>query len=92
MVGFIGWFVHQPLRILLLGALYVVAWAILRRRRQGRQADCLLWPATLCLVFAGWEWLVAARTPDANIRFDLLLIWPVLLAVTIWSMWRALRP
>jgi hypothetical protein len=31
------------------------------------------------------------RTPEADIRFDLLLIWPALLLLTLWSLWRALR-
>jgi CDP-diglyceride synthetase len=44
-----------------------------------------------CAVFAAWEWLVMTRTPDANIRVDLLLIWPALLLLTLWSVWQALR-
>jgi hypothetical protein len=51
----------------------------------------LLWPAAYCLVFAGWEWLVMIRTPEANIRVDLLLIWPLLLLLTVGSLWRILR-
>jgi hypothetical protein len=91
LVGFIAWFVQHPLRILALAALYVAAWAVLRRGRSERRANSLLWPAAFCLVFAGWEWLVLVRTPEADIRIDLLLIWPALLLLSIWSLWRALR-
>jgi len=31
------------------------------------------------------------RTPEANIRIDLLFIWPLLLLFVVWSLWRILR-
>lgn len=37
------------------------------------------------------RWLVRARTPDANIRVDLLLIWPVLALTSAWAIIRAFR-
>ena len=91
MVEFIGWFVQHPLRILALGAIYAALWGVLRAGQSGRRAHALLLPAAFCLAFAGWEWLVLVRTPEANIRIDLLLIWPALLLLTVWSLWRALR-
>jgi len=91
LVEFIGWFMLHPLRILALSAIYAVAWGLLRSGPPGRRADALLLPAAFCLAFAGWEWLVLVRTPEADIRVDLLLIWPALLILTVWSIWRALR-
>lgn len=91
MVQFLGWFVQHPLRIVALGALYAAVWGLLRAGRSGRRADALLLPAAFCLAFAGWEWLVLVRTPEADIRVDLLLTWPALLILTAWSLWRALR-
>ena len=91
MVEFTGWFVQHPLRILALGAIYAAAWGVLRTGASGRWADTLLLPAAFCLAFAGWEWLVLARTPEADIRVDLLLIWPALLILTLWAVWRLLR-
>jgi hypothetical protein len=91
MVEFIGWFVQHPLRILALGAIYVAGWAAIRWGPPGRRANAFLLPAACCAVFAVWEWLVTTRTPDANIRVDLLLIWPALLLLTLWSVWQALR-
>jgi hypothetical protein len=91
MIRFAGWFVQHPLRILALGVIYVALWGAIRAGRSGRRANTLLLPAAFCLAFAGWEWLVLVRTPDADIRVDLLLIWPSLLILTVWSLWRALR-
>ena len=31
------------------------------------------------------------RTPEAKIRVDLLVIWPALFFVTVWSLFRAFR-
>ena len=35
--------------------------------------------------------LVVWRTPEANLRVDLMLIWPVLLILSIWFTIRASR-
>jgi hypothetical protein len=90
LVEFMGWFVQHPLRILALGAIYAALWGVLRAGQSGRRAQALLLPAAFCLAFAGWEWLVLVRTPEADIRVDLLLIWPARLILTVWSLWRAL--
>ena len=91
MVEFAGWFVKHPLRILALGAIFAAAWGMLRLGASGRRANALLLPATFSVAFAGWEWLVLVRTPGADIRVDLLLIWPALLVLTLWALWRVLR-
>jgi hypothetical protein len=51
----------------------------------------LLAAAAAWLVHAGREWLVMVRTPEANIRVDLLVIWPVLVVPSLWCVVRALR-
>ena len=43
------------------------------------------------LLYAAWEWLVLTKTPEANIRVDLLVIWPVLAILSLWALFRALR-
>ncbi|MDH4104570.1 MAG: hypothetical protein OEV39_00445 [Gammaproteobacteria bacterium] len=48
-------------------------------------------PFAFFTVFAAWEWLVMVRTPEANIRVDLLLIWQAALVVVVWSLVRTLR-
>jgi hypothetical protein len=91
LVEFTGWFVKHPLRILALGAIFAAAWGMLRLGASGRRANALLLPAAFCLAFAGWEFLVLVRTPEADIRVDLLLIWPALLILTLWAVTRVLR-
>jgi hypothetical protein len=39
-------------------------------------------------VYAAWEWLVLVKTAEANIRVDILLIWPVLLEYPLTSLLR----
>lgn len=91
MVEFIGWFVQHPSRILALGAVYALAWVVLRAGPAGPRANALLMPALFCVLFAAWEWLVLVRTPEADIRVDLLGIWPALLVLTVWAIWRIVR-
>lgn len=86
-----AWFVQHPARILMLAAILAAGWAVLRFGAMGRRADALLWPMGFCVLFAAWEWYVLQSTPDANIRVDLLLIWPIFLALLIWAAWRLIR-
>lgn len=50
--------------------------------------------AVLWVAYAGWEITVSEDRADANIRIDLLVIYPVLAALTVlavWSGWRTSR-
>jgi hypothetical protein len=86
-------FVQQPLHILAVAAIHFLLWAAARRGRIPaiRHAGAILVPSFAWLAYAAWEWLVLIKTPEANIRFDLLLIWPLLMIVTIWAVIRAFR-
>ena len=88
-----GRLVGQPAHILLVAAVLAAAWVLGRATvlRGVPGANALWIPALLWLAYAGWEWLVVARSPEANIRVDLLLIWPVLGLTTAWALWRAVR-
>jgi hypothetical protein len=68
---------HLLLRLTALGA--------------GRHPRPLLSVALAWALYAAWEWLVKVRTPEANIRVDLLLIWPVLLIASLVALVKALR-
>ena len=57
----------------------------------GRHPRSLIVVAAAWAVYAAWEWLVLIRTPGANIRIDLMVIWPVLLLISVWFSLRALR-
>jgi hypothetical protein len=70
----------------------------------GAAALALLWGSTrsrialaaavLWVAYAGWEITVSEDRVDANIRIDLLVIYPVLAVLTVlavWSGWRTSR-
>jgi len=87
------WLVQQPGRIVLVAALNFALWAICRATvlRTAPRSNVLWAPALLWLAYAAWEWLVLVNPPEANIRVDLLLIWPVIGVVTLWAFGRAAR-
>ena len=86
-------FVQKPLHILAVAAAFGLVYLTLRFTPlgEGRHLSALLVPTAAWALYAVWEWLVVWRTPEANIRVDLLLIWPVLLILSIWFTIRALR-
>lgn len=73
--------IGQPLLILSVALLWGMAALALPRSRQALVANAVAW-----LAFAGWEALVQAITPEANIRVDLLLIAPLLLGTGLWAL------
>ena len=85
--------VGKPLHILLIASAFAVAHVLLRVIGMGSTAHprALLVVAAGWALYAAWEWLVLLRTPEANIRVDLLLIWPILLLLSIWFTVRAVR-
>jgi hypothetical protein len=87
------WLVQQPLHILLTAGANLALWAILGAMvlRSVPRSNVLWVPAALWLAYAGWEWLVLVKTPEANIRVDLMLIWPLITLVTMWAIVRAAR-
>ncbi len=59
--------------------------------RHAPKANVLGIPGVLWIAYAAWEWLVLKKTPEADIRVDLLLLWPLLSIVTLWALLRAAR-
>jgi len=86
-------FVGKPLNIVAVTAIYLVGYILLRSTAfgAGHRPRPLLVPAVSWGLYAVWEWLVHVRTPDANIRVDLLVIWPILVIVSVWALYRSLR-
>jgi hypothetical protein len=80
--------VGNPWAILAISALFLGAHLALRLRAPGRH---LLVAGVAWALYAGWEWMVQARTPGANIRVDLLVIWPVVFLISAWAIYRCLR-
>jgi hypothetical protein len=83
-------FITHPERIAAVATALFVIFGVLRWAK-GRWLWPLLWAAVLWTVFAIWEWLILVQTPEANIRADLLLIYPILLIVTLWGLWAGFR-
>jgi hypothetical protein len=86
-------FVGRPITIAAVAAVLLTLHFVWRRSGRGaaRRGGPLLVSAVAWGAYAAWEWLVQARTPAADIRVDLLLIWPVLALLTLWSAYRAVR-
>jgi hypothetical protein len=85
--------IGKPLHILAVAGLFIVlyfAWPHLKPDSFTHRR-WLLWTAVAWAAYAAWEWLILVRTPEANIRVDLLLIYPVLLILSAWALYRSLR-
>jgi hypothetical protein len=94
MLEFLGnLFIGKPLNVLAVAAVFVAVYLVRNKLvRQDRGRPRWLLVAALCwCAYAAWEWLVVTRTPDANIRVDLLLIYPVLAAVSGWAIVRIFK-
>lgn len=86
-------FVGKPYNILVVAAVLFAVFLARRTRRFGASGHPrpLLYASIAWLVYAAWELLVLIRTPEANIRLDLLVIWPILAIVSAWGLFRAFR-
>ena len=86
-------FVAKPHFIALVALAFVAGYLVLRYMVPGiaRRPATLLIASTAWGLYAAWEWLVLIRTPEANIRVDLLVLWPLLAIVSIWALYRAFR-
>ncbi|CAK6690446.1 hypothetical protein VB716_10910 [Synechococcus sp. CCY9201] len=86
-------FVGKPQAILAVAVAFIAGDLALRFRWPGlaRHPRALWIGAIAWGSYAGWEWLVQMKTPEANIRVDLLVIWPVLAILSTWSLLRAFR-
>ena len=76
--------------ILIVALVLLAGWSLLRFSGavSGPSARTLLWASLAWGMYAAWEALVQLRTPEANIRVDLLLSWPLLGALTLYGLIR----
>ena len=86
-------FVGKPQNILVVAIVFLCAYLVLRltRLRMARHPHLLLVPSIAWGLYAAWEWLVYLKTPEANIRVDLLVLWPVLAILSVWALFRTFR-
>lgn len=85
--------VGKPLNSMVVAVIFLVLYCI-RRQTAAAGRRTSVWPLAAAagwVAYATWEWLVVVRTPEANIRVDLLLIYPVLMALSAWALYRLLR-
>lgn len=93
-MNFLAWlFVAKPLNILIVAGAFCVGYLALRftATSTARHPRPILVTAIVWGLYAAWEWLILIKTPQANIRVDLLIIWPALALLSAWALFRAMR-
>ena len=76
--------INYPWLALIAALLFAGLYLISRSRTV--LVAALLWAA-----YAVWEYAVSEDRPDANIRIDLLAIYPVLVVMTVAGLWSGIR-
>ena len=79
--------IDHPWLALLGASVLALVWRSTRSR-------IALFATVLWVAYTGWEITVSEDRADANIRIDLLVIYPVLAVLTVlavWSGWRTSR-
>lgn len=93
MSAFVLLFVGKPVNILIVAMVFLAGYLMLRLSHigLGRRPNALLIAFSAWLLYAAWEWLILIKTPNANIRIDLMVIWPLLLIISLLSLYRVFR-
>jgi len=86
-------FVGKPQNILAVAVVFPGGYLVLQFTAIGiaRRPRPLLIASIARGLYAAWERLVQIKTPEANIRVDLLMMWPVLAILSAWALFRAFR-
>ena len=77
--------VAKPLSIFWIACIFFTAYIIVRNFSHRRRAKYLGITTVLWLLYAAWELFIQIKTPNADIRVDLLVIWPVLFILSVFS-------
>lgn len=85
--------VGKPANILIVSIAFLLAYLVPRFTTPAKQRRFrpFLVGSVAWGIYAAWEWLVQTKTPEADIRFDLLVIWPILGTLLAWALYRVLR-
>ncbi|AUX84830.1 hypothetical protein C3F34_01240 [Acinetobacter sp. ACNIH2] len=78
--------VAKPLSIFGIACIFFIGYLIVRNFSHQHSAKYLGLTSILWLLYALWEFFVQLKSPDTNIRIDLLIIWPVIFILTFISM------
>lgn len=85
-------FVGKPQNILAVAVVFLMAYLALRAAHGVARHPRMLFIASSAWgIYAFWEWLVQTNTPEANIRVDLLVMWPMLAILSAMALFRAFR-
>jgi hypothetical protein len=86
-------FFGKPPKILTVAAAFLAVhlWLRTASAGAGRPHRLALLAAAAWGLYAAWEWLVRSQSPDANIRVDLLVIWPAPAILSAWAIARVFR-
>lgn len=77
--------VAKPLSIFGIACIFFIGYLIVRNFSHQHSAKYLGLTSILWLLYACWEFWVQFKTPQADIRIDLLIIWPVIFILTFVS-------
>jgi len=85
--------VGKPQNILVVAIVFFSGYLVLRFTVLGiaRNTRPLIIVSIAWVLYSVWELLVQTKTPEANIRIDLLVIWPVLAILSAWALFRVFR-
>ena len=84
-------FVGKPQNIIAAAVLFLAGFLTLRFTTvfgNARHPRPLLLVSKAWGLYAAWEWLVQIKTPEVNIRVDLIVILPVLAILSAWALYR----
>lgn len=86
-------FVGKPQNILVVAIAFLVGYLLRHFTGPGnrRRFGSLLVASIAWGGYAAWESLVQVKTPEADIRVDLLVVWPALAIVSAWALYRVVR-
>jgi hypothetical protein len=85
-------FVGNPVAIGAVAITLASLWMVSQSGRLGGRPSGLAWAAAGWGLWAIWEFAVVQTTPEANIRVDLLLLIPAVLACTLGGLLYAFWP
>jgi hypothetical protein len=85
--------VEKPQNILVIAVVFFAGYLVLRFAALdiARNPRPLLIASIAWVLYSAWELLVQTKTPEANIRVDLLVMWPVLAIFSAWALFRVFR-
>ena len=82
----------KPINILIVALVFLALNVSIRKAISKPPFSRSLLVAFFAWVFyATWELLVQDQTPEANIRIDLMLIWPTIFVITAWAFYHVWR-